>query len=313
MHLKCGWRAWRPLAPSALAAVAALCACAQMPPRALGADAEALADAMARRPIVLLGEVHDNVAQHALRLQAVRLLLERGLRPAFAFEQLDRDDQEKLDRARAQDDGDAAVRADRLIEAAGGRGWDWKLYRPYLVVALQNDLPIVAANLSRAQAMRVAQEGVGAVFDAAQRTALGLDAIAPDIMRAQARAIEDGHCGRVPPGALEAMATAQVARDAMLAQAITPYLDRGVILFTGNGHARRDIGVARHLPPADRTRVISIGLLEDEDDSSLREPGAADRAASFDVAFMTRTQPRPDPCASIPRMRVMTDPAAVGS
>jgi hypothetical protein len=63
--------------------------------------------------------------------------------------------------------------------------------------------------------------------------------------------------------------------------------------LTGNGHARRDIGVVRHLPPADRSRTISIGLLEDDDK-------AAGSAAWFDVALLTPPQVRPDPCLSLP-------------
>ena len=49
-----------------------------------------------QQPVVLLGEVHDNAAQHALRLQAFKDLLATGARPALAMEQLDRDRQAAL-------------------------------------------------------------------------------------------------------------------------------------------------------------------------------------------------------------------------
>lgn len=267
-----------------------LSGCATPPPQP--ATPDALAQAVASRPIVLLGEVHDNQAQHALRVQALRRLIERGARPALAFEQFDRDRQQDLDAARAAPAPDAAARAARIIEAAGGRGWNWDLYRPYLELALQADLPIVAANLSRPQAMRVAQLGTEAVFDAQQRAALGLDRIPPELLEAQEREIEEGHCGRVPKEALAAMAAAQIARDATLAQSIAPYAGRGVVLLTGNGHARRDIGVARYLPERDRARAVSVGLLEDDEK-------AAARAKHYDVALLTPVQARPDPCASL--------------
>ena len=167
------------------------------------------------------------------------------------------------------------------------------LYRPYVVLALQYELPIVAANLSRAQAMRVATQGFGAAFTLAQSAALGLDHIAPDLQKAQEYEIELGHCGSLPAEALPAMAQAQIARDAMLAQAIGPYLQRGVVLLTGNGHARRDIGVPRHLAPAEQARLVSIGLLEDDNQ-------AAARAGFFDITFRTVVQQRSDPCANFP-------------
>jgi len=289
---------------AALALVAgALAACAGAPAQAPvpRASVDALTQAMMRQPIVLLGEVHDNAAQHALRVQALRRLLERGARPAIALEQFDREQQGAVDRVRGEP-GDTASRVTRLIEVAGGRGWQWDLYRPYLALALEQDLPIVAANLSRPLAMRVAQEGLGAVFDASQRGALGLDAIPQPVLEAQEREIEQGHCGRVPREALPAMAQAQIARDATLAQAIEPYFDRGVVLLTGNGHARRDIGVVRHLSAADRARTITIGLLEDDEK-------AAAEAADFDVALLTPVQPRPDPCAHLGPMRIGTVPA----
>ena len=251
----------------------------------------ALADAMARQPIVLLGEVHDNAAQHALRAQALQRLVERGARPAIAFEQIDRDRQGAIDAIRADATADLATRAERIVTEAGAKGWDWALYRPYIVIALQNGLPIVGANLSRAQAMRVATEGYGAVFDASERAALGLENVAPDIERAQEYEIERGHCGQLPADSLPAMAGAQIARDAVLAQSISPYAARGVVLLTGNGHARRDIGVLRHLAPRDQEHVVAIGLLEDDGK-------AADHAGDFDAIFVTPVQARPDPCGN---------------
>jgi uncharacterized iron-regulated protein len=287
-----------------LAAALLAGACAAPPPVAPApqpATADALARAMARQPVVLLGEVHDNAAQHALRAEALRLLLAGGARPAIAFEQIDRDQQDALDRIRTDRSLDVDTRADRIIANTGAKGWNWPLYRPYIVLALENDLPIVGANLSRAQAMRVATEGMGAVFDARQRAVLGLEHIAPDIEKSQEYEIERGHCGQLPAQSLSAMAGAQVARDAVLAQSIGAYFSRGVVLLTGNGHARRDIGVIRHIALADRAQVVTIGLLEDDDK-------AAGRSAFFDVTFLTPVQSRDDPCAVFNRVPMLGRP-----
>lgn len=281
--------------------LSALASCAGAPADAPPpASVDALTHAMLRQPIVLLGEVHDNIAQHALRAQALRSVLEHGARPAIAFEQFDRDKQDAVDRAR-QSPGDTASRVSRVIDAAGGRGWIWELYRPYVTLALEYDLPIVAANLSRAQAMRIAREGIGAVFDGQTTAALGLDQIPQDVLTAQEYEIEQGHCGRVPREALPALARAQITRDAVLTQAIRPYFDRGVVLLTGNGHARRDIGVMHHLSVPERARAVSIGLLEDDGH-------AAEQAAHFDVAMRTPVQSRADPCANIGPMRMGAQP-----
>jgi uncharacterized iron-regulated protein len=260
-------------------------------------SAPALAEAMARRPVVLLGEVHDNAEQHATRAAALRRLLAMGARPAIAFEQFDRERQADIDRARREAPPTGHTLAEHLIEQARpARGWDWPLYRPFVELALEHDLPIVAANLSRADAMRVATQGFEAVFDAATRARFALDALPPALLTAHERAIDDGHCNRLPADALPSMARAQIARDLSLAEAIRPHFARGVVLLTGNGHARTDIGLPFFLDEAERAQVIAIGLLE-------RDKADADAARHFDVAFATPAQPRADPCASIPMRR----------
>jgi len=292
----------------AAAAAAVLAACAAPEPVVDGFDAPALAAAMRERPVVLLGEVHDNAVQHAVRAQALRLLLQAGARPALAFEQFDRSQQAEIDRvvARATSSG---VNAAVQLAALGAAGWDWNLYRPYLELALQYRLPIVAANLSRADAMRVSKEGLGAVFDAAGQHSLGLDRLPDDLLRAQEREVDRGHCHQMPVDMLPALARAQIARDATLALAIRPYLEMGVVLLTGNGHARRDIGVPRFLPAADRERVVSIGLIERDAPADAAPPGA------FDVVFRTPVQQRVDPCLKLPRAALTPglSPTGVGA
>ena len=242
-------------------------------PAKLPAAPDALADAMQGQGVVLLGEVHDNAAQHALRAAALRLLVERGARPALAFEQFDREQQAAIDRARAERPGDL----DYLIAAAkGAKGWQWEYYKPFLALALAYDLPIVAANLSRADAMKVAT---------AQAPALD---VPPSIMRAQEEAIAKGHCDLLPVEALPGMARAQIDRDRTLASAIAPYTGRGVVLLTGNEHARKDIGVPHWIAGTSK----SIALVEDDADSD--EPLDA-----FDAYVVTERAARPDPCEEL--------------
>jgi uncharacterized iron-regulated protein len=253
--------------------------------------ARALAAQMQQRPVVLLGEVHDNVEQHAVRAQALALLLKAGQRPALAFEQFDRQLQPDIDRVRAQA---AADTVDRLI-VLGGPGWNWRLYRPFLELAVRYQLPIVAANLSRADATRVSKDGFGAVFDPSEQHELGLDALPAELLLAQQQAVDEGHCHRMPAQMLPALARAQIARDATLARSIGPYLQRGVVLLTGNGHIRRDIGVPRFVPAEQRDRLISIALIEDD-----RSDGDVP-AHAFDAIFRTPAQRRVDPCQLLNR------------
>jgi uncharacterized iron-regulated protein len=160
----------------------------------------------------------------------------------------------------------------------------------------------VAADLSRADAMRVAQGGFPAVFDGAAIARLGLDHLPESMQRAQEQAVEAGHCHRMPESMVPSIARAQIARDAMLARSIEPFASRGVVLLTGNGHVRSDIGVPHFLPAPIRARLVGIGLFEVDAADRQSETQAdtdAGPADAYDVAFFTPVQARPDPCATL--------------
>ena len=119
------------------------------------------------------------------------------------------------------------------------------------------------------------------------------DAAVPDaFLREHRSAVERGHCNLLPPQAVQGMARAQIARDRALAGAILPHASRGVVLLTGNGHARIDVGVPYWLPAGARAESKSIGILE------RAEPATA---PAFDAWVMTESVERPDPCAGLAR------------
>lgn len=247
----------------------------------LAADPQAVARAMEGKRIVVLGEVHDNAAQHALRLAALKDLVEGGARPAIAFEQFDREWQADIDRARRERPRDA----DHVIAAGrGAPSWRWELYRPFVQLALDYDLPIVAANLSRRGAMDVATRA---------RASPAVD-VPANVQRAHEDAIAKGHCDLLPPDALPGMADAQIARDRTLAESLRPHAARGVVLLTGNGHARTDIGVPIWFTPDERRVSTSIGILERGGDA-----GAGEASDRFDAFVLTARAERPDPCEEL--------------
>lgn len=234
---------------------------------------------------VLLGEVHDNPAGHARRLQHLQAALDAGWQPAVAMEQFDRERQADIDRARQERPGDA----DHLITQAGGKGWEWAHYRPVVALALSRGLPLLAANLSTADARQIVRGGHAAVFDEAGRVELGLDRPVPaDWQAAQEREIDIGHCGALPATRWPAMARAQFARDAVMARLLVRQTGRGVVLLAGNGHVRRDLGVPRWLEPAAAERCWVVGYLE--------APVAPAEAARYDAVVPVPPASRPDPC-----------------
>ncbi|HEX2541294.1 MAG TPA: ChaN family lipoprotein [Caldimonas sp.] len=275
------------LAAAALAS--ALIACTTSP--AIDAASAPWPASLDGGTIVLLGEVHDSAEQHRLRLDALRRAVASGWRPAIVMEQFDRERQGDIDRARRERPGDAG----HVIEQAAtapprpGGGWNWSFYRPFVALALAHDLPLVAGNLSNADAAKIVRGGNAAVFDAAALRALGLDRpIEADWQRAQEREIDAGHCGALPAAMWPRVASAQFARDAVMADALRRHGGRGAVLLAGNGHVRKDIGVPRWLQAGG---VWSVGYLERGDE---RTPEAA-----FDAVVRTAPVARGDPCSAL--------------
>jgi len=262
------------------AALLMVAACATTP----RPSPEDVSRSFAGKSYVLLGEVHDNAAGQRQRLQALTRTIEAGWRPAIAMEQFDRERQADIDRARRERPRDAAY----VIAQASGlkSGWDWDQYRPVVALALQYDLPLLAANLSRADAAKIVRGGLSDVFDAAQLNTLGLDKpLSADLVASQTAVLDAGHCGHFPKAMLPGMLDAQAARDAVMAQTMRAYASRGVVLIAGNGHVRRDLGVPRWLN-REAASVLSVGYVETQGN-----------VEGFDELVRVPAVERPDPCA----------------
>ncbi len=272
--------------------------------RDLPTFAERIIDTRTRNPIardelvrrlaaarfVILGEIHDNARHHRLQAELLETMLAAGRRPAIAMEQFDRENQAALDAARARGERDP----ERLADAGkfDRKGWRWHDYEPIVRMAAANDLPLLAANFSRADARALMKSGVPAPGIApaggAERTALE-------------KAIVDGHCGiRPPPAMLSGMVEVQRARDARMAEVLgaqgTGAAGAGAVLVAGAGHARLDRGVPSYMPPEFREQLLSVGLVEFNSDGTLP---VVDYRGIYDVVWFTPRAAREDPCLNL--------------
>lgn len=229
---------------------------------------------------VLLGERHDSEAHHARQLQMLQALSARGLKPALALEQFDTEHQAALRQAQQSGVRDAEALAD--AGQLNRKGWRWPMYRELIAHAAGQGWPLLAANLSRAEARRIV---------------LGELPAPPAADAEQQRLMEDdvvrGHCGHRPsPAILGGMVGAQRARDARMG-AVLDSVPGPVVLIAGAGHVRRDRAVPRHL--AEPARALAISLVEVREGETA--PAAYD-SAGFDVLWFTVSKQRPDPCAT---------------
>ncbi|MEO5629143.1 MAG: ChaN family lipoprotein [Thermomonas sp.] len=240
---------------------------------------------IASSDVLLLGETHDNGDGHRLRADALRERIAAGWRPAIAMEQFDREQQPALDAAlRNCTDADCVVK--RL--APGKSGWNWAFYKPVIALAMEYKLPVLAANLSRADAGKVIKDGFAAALDTGEIARYRLDKPLPAaVLSAQVEEVRTGHCGMLPKAMLEPMARAQIARDVVMAETLRPHAPRGAVLIAGNGHVRRDIAVPYWLN-AQGLQTRSVGYVEQ-----------AGTSREYDAERRIPVIRRPDPCAEL--------------
>jgi uncharacterized iron-regulated protein len=241
----------------------------------------------AKNTIYLLGEVHDNPKAHSQRFIFIEKLLSKNFKPVIAMEQFDRDNQAALDQAM-----NSCEDSDCVIQKAGGKGWEWNFYKPVIETALKLRLPILAANVSSKDAMKIARDGLGAAISPETLRDFNLDVpLDNDLFEKQKAAIEVGHCHALPSSAFKGMVNAQVARDVWMAKTIRENATQGLILLAGNGHIRKDVGVYHWLNSAERARTQVIAYTEDDSDGLI-----GPETSVFDRTIRVEPFERNDPC-----------------
>lgn len=267
-----------------LAALLLLLAACAAPPRALD-DAEL--PRLRRARFVLLGEVHDNAGQHLLRAALLRELLADGKPAGVVFEQMGRAEDAAI--AAAPRNAEAIADAGRLDR----KGWGWPLHRPIFDAAIDAAAQIAGGNLESAEVRAIVRGGLAAV-PGDLRPLLAERGWSAGRQQALEHEIDVGHCHALPASQWPAMALAQRARDAAMAQALlsAAAATGRAVLIAGNGHVRRDLGVPQYLRAAGvpASQIVAIGYLED-----------ADRDAPYDFVQVTPRTPRDDPCAAFAR------------
>ncbi len=247
----------------------------------------------------LLGEVHDNPDSHALQGKMLESLGAKGIKPVVAFEQFDHEHDAALRLRQTQGKMNAGEVADTV--QFNRKGWNWDFYRPLIEIALRHDMPLRAANLSRAAAGLIAKQGLPALAHG-QLAALQRAGTWSSARESALRdIIFDGHCRALSETAMPNMMAAQRARDATLAEALQNTGRDGAVLIAGNGHVRRDLAVPIYLNAAGSGEICAVGTIEVA--AVTENPWdylktAITGSAPYDFVYFVPRAERPDPCAA---------------
>ena len=219
-----------------------------------------LAEELASRDVVYFGELHDNVTGHQVYAELAGLLAERRNDLVISMEMFERDVQGVVnDYLRG--------RIDEATFLMNSRPWrDYaRDYRPLVELARQRKLDVIAGNLPRPVAGKVAGKD-GSMSPFLPRNSSS----PPDRYWELFAETMKAHPGA--EGAVERMYRAQCAKDDAMAEGIADYLGTNphrqplVIHCNGNFHSDYGLGTATRLAaraPLAQAAIISMVAVPD--------------------------------------------------
>lgn len=241
---------------------------------------------MARSDVVVLGEVHDNPGHHEIQASIVA-----ELKPAaVVFEMLTADQAARVTSENRH--SESALKATLEWDKTG---WpDFSSYYPIFRAAPQ--ARVFGAGLGRDTARAALKGGIVDYFGA-DASRYGLDRPLGEAEQDDRQAFQHrAHCDALPGTMLPMMVDLQRLRDAFLARAVVAALEQTggpVVVITGNGHARKDWGMAVYLNQArPDLKVFVLGQSED---------GQID--GEFDHVLDSPVVEREDPCLAFEKSK----------
>lgn len=248
--------------------------------------------------VLLLGETHDNPQHHDNQQKLLKARIGSGMRPALVMEQMDAESQSALDQALAGSDRDNVLKSvTGLIKFN-----DWQFYSPLLAIAIDNKLPVIAANIPRQRLQPAIWRGYAA-YDAGELKRLAVEEVWSERRQNYLAAHMGGaHCGQIRDELRTGLARSQRLRDALMADSAVSSIGRGVVAIVGRDHARRDIGLPLYFAArAPSARIFSVGFVEVSPEAADPEAYEAESAtgdAPYDVIWFTPRAGRTNPCAN---------------
>ena len=244
--------------------------------QAPGSDAAQISsrrEALLPADLLILGEQHDAAEHQAIEQQVVAALAAKGALAAVALEMADTGASTSALRPSA---------TEQQVRNAlnwNDKGWPWAAYGPAVMTAVRAGVPVLGANLPRAQMP-------------ASMADSQLDAHLPGpALKAQQQLIRLGHCNLLPESQITPMTRIQIAKDITmantLAQAMLP--GKTVLLLAGSGHADRLLGVPQHLPADLKAKAVRLRA----------GTAATESAEAFDAVWVTPALPEKNYCEGL--------------
>ena len=249
------------------------------------ATVDQLARALYDKDVVFLGEAHNHPEAQRLQLEAIQKIHQLRPRMVISVEVVERDQQEDLDRYLRREMSEAEFV--KALKAGGQSVGFFKTYKPILEYASAYQIPVIAANVPRGLAARVAMEGLSAVANEQfmPRETSSQKGAYFDLFRDAMK--KNSHGGEKKAEELDRYFAAQCVKDDAMAESIVDYLkaerrrnrDPLVVHLCGAFHCAHGHGtvtrVRRRLPG------VQIGIVTTKEQKRIRKPETEVGLADF--------------------------------
>lgn len=237
-----------------------------------------------KRPVLLLGEIHDNPYHHLLQASLIRAFLSSGNSVAVGFEQISQDNQGVLNRFQEEGSGDLGILRDTLKWKESG--WpDWEIYEKVFEESLSQQAQLVALNLTRDDLSVLRKTDFEA--DLKKWPFLAKKFSLSQGLRQEIRDdLVKSHPFEVSADLLEAMLRIQNAKDWFMAKQISSHLQTSVSKFVGimgREHVRKDRGVGFYLFRMGTKSFSSLCLMSKDEYSSRMQSLTRPKNQSFNA------------------------------
>lgn len=247
-------------------------------------DVEQLVANLAEYDVLFFGEWHGNKELHKMQKELSSALLKSNRKVVFSFEMWERDTQELLNMY-------VAGKLDEKSFLNESRAWEnFEDYKPMLIMAQDNNLKAIAANIPRSYASRIAREGWEFVDELppSQRRYIAQSFSAPeDDYRNNFYSLMQNMSGHeITEESLERLYKAQCIKDDTMAESIAAAIRNNpqhkLVHFNGDFHSRSYLGTVSRLQklmPELKIAVLSPESVEDITKPDLSED--IDSVANF--------------------------------
>lgn len=217
-----------------------------------------LIEALKNSRWVLIGEQHDNLDHHRLEQWLLETL--SALRPqgSLLLEMITPEQQAAVrDTQLAFAQHRPPKETDLPAALSWQKGWDWSLYGTLMRYSLQQNYPILSANLS-------AQE-LQSIYRTQPSLPAGL-ATRPQVIQQLDALIKESHCNLLPESQIPAMRAVQQQRDRRMAETLSK-APQPAVLLAGSQHVRKDLGVPLHWADMGIQEGLKVLILAEAQDS----------------------------------------------